>query len=250
VADSITLKYQDNSSGVIYTETFSPLRVKGFDPIDSLEDYPDMLHEIVDGSLIHQTVGIRRSFTIELGVVQVAKRLFVGNFWRSTAKWLIYTHDDIEETIQVVRNEAILQTEWKDDTVLARYIVLYLKDKFILDEFPETRNFPIPEDGMYFKRKVLITGNSETPESFTTGSGKLATCDAPAGAWPYFDLTVQKYFIVVNGRVYQDCFFFLAGDESTSGGNLTFTVSRSDAGNPYAGVSFYADIVIFAQDIV
>ena len=112
--DSITLKYIDSNTAVVYTRTFSALRVKGFDPVDDLEDYPNIVHQIIDGSLLHQTVGIRRNFTVELGVLlTVSERLFVGNFFRSIAKYLTYTHDYISETIQVVRNDSVFETEWK-----------------------------------------------------------------------------------------------------------------------------------------
>jgi len=243
------MRYIDNTSGISYTRTFNPLRVKGFDPIDDLSDYPNVVHEIVDGSLIHQTVGIRRNFTIELGVlVDPIDRTFAGNFWRSTTKFLTYTHDGILETIQVIRNQGIIQTEWKDDYVNARYVVLYLQDKFILSEFPDTRNHPIVETNMYIKKRVLIVGDQGTPESFSTNSGKLATCDAPNTIYPYFDDTIEKYSIDVS-RVYQDCFFSVPSIEATSGGVLTFTVARSDSGNPQSGVSYFCDIIISVVNI-
>lgn len=247
--DTITLTYIDSSSGVVYSRTINALRVKGFDPVDDLLDFPNLVHKIVDGSLLHQTIGFRRKFTIELGVITTLDRLFVGKYYSSTSKYLAFTHNGISETVAVVRDLPTLNTRWKDDTALARYVVLELLDKKALSTFPINVNLAVPEIDMYIKKRVLITGTNDAPESFSTGSGKLATCDAPSGAYPYFDDTLQKYAIDVS-RVYQDCHFSVPSIESTTGGVLTFTVARSDAGNPESGVSYYADITIKAVNII
>ena len=248
--DTIILKYQDNQTGVIYTRSFLALRVKGFDPVDDLLDYPDVIHNIVDGSLLHQSIGVRRKFTIELGVIKDDERLFVGNFYQSITKRIIYTHDGILETVWVTRNESVLQTEWKDNTALARYVVLSLHDKYTFTVFPFVNpNPPIYESDMYLKKKVLIAGYVGSPETFTTNVGKLATADAPLGIYPTFNSLIEKYYIAIDGRAYQDCHFHAPTVESVVGGNLVFDIERSDSGNSNVDGGYYADIAIFVVAI-
>lgn len=135
---SITLKY--NSCAGAEVKTFSVLSVKGFDPIDNVEDFPDIVHPIIDGSLIHQTIGVRRMFTIELSVGDMqtyANRLFIGNFWKDPIKKLTYTHDSITETdLEVVRDSGTLQSDWLEGVSLARKTVLQLREKYLITSYP------------------------------------------------------------------------------------------------------------------
>lgn len=247
--DSITLTYLHPATGAPQTRTIPVLRVKGFDPIDSLSDFPGSLFSVIDGSLLHRSVGVRRNFLVEFGVLSQHLRLFCAEFWRAETKFLSYVHDGITDTTQVVRKDGTLDTEWIDNSVVSRYVVLPLVEKNILSKFPDNRNYPVPEYDMYIKKKVLIAGTVDSPETFSTGSGKLSTCDAPSGPYPYFDDTIQKYDIEVS-RTYQDCHFFVPSVESTTAGVLTFTVARSDAGNPASDGGYYADIIIKAVNIV
>jgi len=136
--ESITLKY--NTCAGAESQTFNALSVKGFDPIDDVQDFPDILHEIIDGSLIHQTIGVRRHFTIVLSVGDMqtyANRLFIGNFWKDPIKKLTYTHDGITETdLEVVRSNGTLQSEWIDGVSLARRGVLELEEQNLITTFP------------------------------------------------------------------------------------------------------------------
>jgi len=103
---------------------------------------------------------------------------------------------------------------------------------------------------MYIKKHVSIDGYIGSPEVLVTNAGKLATCDAPAGVFPTFDDTLEKYHISVNGQVYQDCNFHVTALESEVAGNLTFSIERSNFGDPSADGSYYADIIIFVQSIL
>ena len=249
--DSITLKYQDATTAIIYSTTFSALRVKGFDPVDDLMDFPDVVHEIVDGTLIHQTIGVRRRFTVELGVLNPTQRLFCGNYWRSVTKWLVYTHDSFTETILVTRDTGVFEADWLDDTVLARYVVFYLQDKIILSDFPAPNpNPPTYDLDMYIKKKVAIVGYITSPETFETNVGKLASCDAPSGVYPTFNSANEKYHININGQAYQDCLFHVTAEETVVGGNIIFYVQRSDAGNANPDGNYYADIIISVVEII
>lgn len=242
--DVLHLVYLDNSTGIRYDRDFNALKVKGFDPVDSVGSFPDILHRVLDGSLIEQNIGIKRSFTLEIGVVPFADRIFCANFFYATTKWVQYAHDSFYETVGVVNDTNRLETDWLNDVHLARYVVLNLRDRYLLTSFPAANpNPPIYETMRYIKKKVSIIGYQGSPETFTTNSGKLATADAPAGLFPNFDDTLEKYEIDVS-RVYQDCHFSASTVESTSGGNLTFTIERSDAGNSSPDGSYYCDICI------
>ena len=136
--ESITLKY--NSCAGAESQSFNALSVKGFDPVDDYEDFPNIIHPIIDGNLIHQTIGIRRTFTVELSVGDMqtyANRLFIGNFWKDPIKKITYTHDGITETdLEVVRSNGNLQSTWIDGVQLARKTILTLKEKKIITAFP------------------------------------------------------------------------------------------------------------------
>ena len=136
--ESITLKY--NSCIGAESKSFNVLSVKGFDPVDHIEDFPNIVHPIIDGSLIHQTIGARRHFTIELevGTMQTYNnRLFIGNFWRNPIKKLTYVHDGITETdLEVVREDGTLQSDWIDGVSIARKVVLNLQEKYISTSYP------------------------------------------------------------------------------------------------------------------
>jgi hypothetical protein len=136
--ESITLKY--NSCTGAESRTISVLSVKGFDPIDDVSDFPDILHPIIDGSLIHQTIGIHRHITIEfdIGFTQVyANRLFLANFWKDPIKKLTYTHDGITETdLQVVRSSGNLKSDYQGGIQLARKTIFELDEQYLITTFP------------------------------------------------------------------------------------------------------------------
>jgi len=250
VSEQIKFIYLD-SSYVIQSKEFNALKVKGFDPIDNVSDYPDAFFRIIDGSVIVQNIGIRRTFTIDIGVVSYADRLFCANYFNAVTKWVQYSHDGFFETVSVVNSEGKLQTDWLNNVHTARYVVLNLQDAIVLDAIPQPNPNPATtEDNLYLKKKVVITGYVGSPEVFVTNAGKLVSCDAPSGLYPVFDDTLQKFYISVNGQVYQDAHFHVTALESESGGNLTFSVERSDAGNPSSDGSYYADIAIFAVSIL
>lgn len=81
-------------------QAFNALLVKGFDPVDDIEQHPGIVQSGVDGSLVQQNLSIRRHFVITLGVLQTyTDRLFVANFVRANLKYLSYIHDTTPVTI-------------------------------------------------------------------------------------------------------------------------------------------------------
>lgn len=105
--ESITLKF--NTCTGAESATFNALSVKGFDPTDNLENFPDIMHQILDGSKIPQNIGHRRHFEIVLDVRQMqtyANRLFIANFFKDPIKKITFIHDSITETdLQVVKED-------------------------------------------------------------------------------------------------------------------------------------------------
>jgi hypothetical protein len=131
----------DVSGRITARKDFTVLSVKGFDPIDDLEDYPDLLHPIIDGSLIPQNIGNRRHFSIELSAISMqtyTNRLFIGNFWKDPVKLITYTHDSITETdLDVVKEDgAKLESEWIGGSSLGRALTLKLQDQYLITSFP------------------------------------------------------------------------------------------------------------------
>lgn len=124
----------------LYQQTFQALIVKGFDPVDDLEEFPGLQHPARDGSIVQQNLKIRRHIVVELGVLQAyADRLFVGNFTRSNNKYLTYSHDGVNEyVVRVVEEDAVraLKTEWLNKIEIARYVTLTLQEAVALTTFP------------------------------------------------------------------------------------------------------------------
>src|SRR5512135_3690817 len=50
-------------------QTFNALRVKGFDPVDDLQQHPGLQQEGRDGSIVQQNISIIRHFIVTLGVM-------------------------------------------------------------------------------------------------------------------------------------------------------------------------------------
>jgi len=131
----------DINGRVTIRKDFTVLSVKGFDPIDDLEDYPDLLHPIIDGSLIPQNIGNRRHFSIEVSAISMqtyANRLFIANFWKDAVKLITYTHDGVTETdLDVVKEEgARLESEWIGGYSGGRTVILKLQDQYLITSFP------------------------------------------------------------------------------------------------------------------
>ena len=115
--------------------------MKGFDPTDHLENFPDIMHNILDGSKIPQNIGNRRHFEIILEVRQMqtyANRLFVANFFIDPIKKVSYTHDSITETnLEVVKEDGeMLEAEWLGGFKEGKLITLRLQEKYLITTFP------------------------------------------------------------------------------------------------------------------
>ena len=245
----VTLLYYD-SLGVQHTQAFDALRVKGADPTDDLESFPGVSFRAVDGSYVQPTVGTRRHFQIELGVLQVySDRLFCANYMQANRKVLTYTHDGISEIALAVVNEDEkrgLRTDWINNVEIARFVRLPVKEAYIQTIFTPS-NPVIVDTDMYLKVKVAIAGTDAVPEHFVTNAGKLATCDAPSGAYPVFNAATQKFSLGFDER--QDCSIHQVGDIAVVSGNLDFYLAASDYAGSDASGTPYSDIKIYVVNI-
>lgn len=245
----VTLLYYD-SGGTQHTQTFDALRVKGVDPSDNLEQFPGVIFKAVDGSYVQPTIGTRRHFNIDLGVLQAyTDRLFCANYMVANRKVLTYTHDGINEiALSVVNEDALrpLKTEWLDNVEIARFVTLAVQESQIQFQFTPS-NPVIVDTDMYLKVKVAITGTDASPEHFVTNSGKLATCDAPSGSYPAFNAATQKFSIGFDER--QDCSIHQVGEIAVVSGNLDFYLAASDYAGSDASGTIYSDIKIYIVNI-
>ena len=249
----ITLTWYDNQTGASSQQTFQALKVKGFDPVDDLEEFPGIQFVARDSGLIQKNILLRRHFTIELGTLQVyADRLFVANFMHANRKVVTYSYTGIggitEYAVVVVNENQRLQTSWIDKIEIARYVVIQIQEAYAQAQFP-SGILPILDTDLYLKKMVKITGTPDSPQVLTTNLGALSTCDAPAGPYPGFNAATQKFIIGVDVQPYQGCHFYVPVDAVVVSGNLQFSVSQDGAGSPYGDGFYYTDIAIWVTAI-
>jgi hypothetical protein len=97
----------------------------------------------------------------------------------------------------------------------------------------------------YLKRHVKIEGTPDSPETFTTNVGKLATMQTSA-PYPTFTDTTHVYTVIFEH--YQGGVPYLVTQPSITGGNITFTAAVDYAGNPSGDGFFYSDITLILQE--
>jgi len=240
-----TFKYYDSGGGS-HTQDFEVLYVKGFNDPDKVRFFPPLIFTFIDGTKKTAFIGFQRIITIALTSLN-SNEDFIRAFLQASSKSITYQGSSISaEEVNVIFESNEYENEWIDGFQKAKRYVIEICEQTIRTIFPTPVNLAIPETDMYYKADVTIIGTSDSPETFTTNIGKLATCDAPSGVYPTFDLSVQKYEISFLSK--QDCQFYLTSPMSVSGGNLVFSVARSDSYNGTPTV-FKADITIKAQNI-
>lgn len=93
---------------------------------------------------------------------------------------------------------------------------------------------------IYYRKHVEITGTKLFPQTLMTNVSPL-NIDEDGNPFPTFT-NLQK--IIVKLQEYQERKVFLVNEPSISGGNLTFQVAASDAGEQSPNGKSYADIII------
>ena len=175
-------------------------------------------------------------------------RLFVGNFIIASSKFLTFTHNQFTETyVEVVlQDPSQFKTEWLGGSEYRRHVVLPLIEKNARTGFPTSGI--ILDENLYLNQDVIIAGTEDTPELFTTNSGKLATCDAPSGSYPTFNLVTTKVTVSSNGARYGTG-VRQVGAITESGGNISFYLAADNTGNPAPDGYNRADILIAVIEV-
>lgn len=236
--ETVELAYHDGST--YQTRNYNAYRVKGIGTPDAVQ-FLTIQHRLKNGGFAEYIKNFNLVITLQLEVIQdIEDATFLWEFYRRQTRRVIY---DGYYSFVEPHGDMALVAEWLENCELGRAYTLRLVDVRAYTAFP-SRNIG---DRMYFTYKVKIEGTQASPETFTTGSGKLATT-ARGTAYPTFDSGTQSVHVEVNGAPYQDGKINIVTQASISGGNVTFTAAVSDAGNPSSDGFFYADIAFYIQE--
>lgn len=235
---NVTL-YYNNGSG--YTsQLFTAAAIKGLDTPDTVLLY-NRQHEHLDGSFVSNVLGFKRRIFIDFGVLQTAAgKKFLLNFIKANDTYI----KTGTQTATVVPDEAELEAEWLEGCENGSRFMLDLTETRLHRSFPTVG---LGDDLIYFTLKVKIEGTQASPETFTTGTGKLATT-ARGIAYPTFNAATQSVSVLVNSTPYQDRKVNVVTQGTISGGNVTFTCALSDAGNDSGDGFSYCDISILVME--
>lgn len=233
---AITLVYTD--SGTTYTLSLNTLSMRGVSEPDELR-MVSVQHKYLDGSSEEQIRGFQKVITIDFGVIQVpAYRRFLVQFIKSEVKSIVYG------TIasSVVNDNPNLATNWINDVEHGRRFIIRLVDSHLYTMWDDGSS---DEDDVIIKHDILLVGTSSSPESFTTGSGKLTVDDA-GKAFPAFDGTVYSYGVIpIMSNGCQATMH--ASTPTVSGGNLVFTLWYGDSYTPAPDGNMYVSIYILRE---
>jgi hypothetical protein len=239
-------KYLD-SIGVVHTQSFAMLSVKGCDDPDRVELVPPIRYDMRDGYAETAFKGFRRVITMELNVLS-AYEDYIRAFLQAQSKSVTWQGRNIvSEQVQVVWEGETYENEWIDNYEGSKKYILELRENTIRTVWPVPIN-PVENMIGYIKTKVKIAGTQTSPETFTTNSGKLQY-NYGTTVYPPISLLSYVVSVIANGAPYQDGKINQVGDVTQSGNNITFQLAVSDAGNPSADTYFYADIAIILQEI-
>jgi hypothetical protein len=242
-------KYLD-SLGVVHTQSFDILSVKGNSP-DSVRFVPPLLNNAVDGSTETQYKGFQRKFRYELKAINLNED-YLRSFLQASAKSITYQDFGfVTQESQVVFEEDNYENEWIDGFEHDKKYVIELIESTVRTVFPERWIDNNPTDSMigYTKIKVKIEGTQASPELFTTNLGKLAITTV-GSLYPVISLLSYVVVIIANGSPYQDRKINQVGDIVQSGGNISFFLALSDTGADSSDTYSYADITILLQPIL
>lgn len=243
---SAKLKYLD-SSGVVHTQSFDVLNIKGLDKPWKWELVPGVINDFYDGSKNTQFKGFRRIVGVELAPVHQYED-FLRNFLQADTKSLRYQWTTLlaQESYGVF-DEVGFENEWADDYRQTELFSFELKESAIRTVWPDS-TAAVADDLMYIAKKIKIVGTQTSPETFTTNSGKLQY-NYGTTVFPAISLLEYNVSVIVNGSPYQERKVNLVGEPAQSGDNITFQLALSDIGNDSDDGFSYADIDICLQEI-
>jgi hypothetical protein len=243
-----TFKYLD-SVGVVHTQAFNTMSVKGMDDVDKVRFIPPILYDIVDGRKETAFKGFQRIITVELQAINTNED-FLRAFLQASDKSFTYTGFTlVAEECQIVFESSEYENEWINDFQHTKRYIIEIVESVVRVLFPVP---VIPVDNVIgcIKTKVKIEGTQSAPETFVTSVGKLATYD---GTLPYPVISLLSYNVslIINGTPYQDAKINQVGSPTQSGSNISFQLAVSDTGSPVSSDGFfYVDIVVLLQPIV
>jgi len=235
----ITLSYE--LSGTTYSQVFDLLALRGMDEPDAVARHA-IVHEYLSGAIEEQIDGFfKRPIVLAFEPPPISRRRFLANWFVAPRKWVSYG-DYLSEG--ATNNNLI--SEWLEDCELERAFEVELFDEHKYYAWQDAA--PSEVELMYCKLEVEITGEPDSPQTFTTGSGGLAMMET-GDAWPSFSDTTHVHTVVLTPAKKSDFVPALFNKPSVVGGNVTFQafISAARAPNPDDG-KYYMDVKIFLQE--
>lgn len=238
---TLTLKYRDGSS--VYSRSFTILAHRGLDDPDAGEFVPGLQWEGADGTLVESIVGFRRLATVTFGMANDATdRAFILR-WLMFPRWIVMS--PYADAVFALADPERFENDWRDGSQYQRFYEVTLRETSIHSAWPDAAE-PNETETLYITDWIEITGTEASPQTLTTNSGALAT-DAAGNAFPAINLSAYTVTVLITER--QDSLICQIGDVTQAGSDISFTVARSGAGNPYSDGKFYARITLGLQAI-
>jgi len=234
----ITLSYTESS--VTYSKVFEALALKGIDQPDRLR-LNAITHDYLNGTLDQQVDGFFKE-PIEITfnpTMDDLERRFLVQWFAASAKRIIYGSIIAEG----VTDEALV-SEWLYECEHNRSFEVKLWDEH---KYYDWQDAGAQSDAdMYCKLNVKITGTSDAPQTFTTGTAPLALMETGA-AWPSFSSVTHVANVVLQPNI--SCQFIpcRVGNPTITGGNVQFQAFVSDMQVPASDGFYYMDVTILLQ---
>jgi hypothetical protein len=233
---NVTLEYTDASTT---SRAFTLLSMRGVDNFDEVQ-WAGQQFTHLDGSLTEEIVGFKRVFTLDFGVLtSLSDARFLLSFCAAPFKRIYFS----SIVSSVTLDEPRMSFEWESDVQTGRRLVLRLVET-VMHQWPDRQIEA--EQLAYIKCKVKVEGTQTSPESFQTGTGKLAT-DETGQSYPTFSSATHVFSVLCNSAPYQEAHVNVTGLATVSGGKLNFNLAVQDSGKAFSDGYFYTDIVIIAQ---
>jgi len=217
------------------------LVVRGMSEPDTLKKVA-VVHNLLNGDTAETVLGFRKEVSMQF-------RPFVDpSATRFLVRWLLAESKRIKtETLlsEGIVDESLAST-WLADLEHGRTFELTFYDQHVYQRWEDAG--ASADYLMYFKRDVKITGTWESPEVFTTNTGKLALMEN-GHPFPVFNSTTHDFLVALNAeKGCQATFGVVKGSVAVVSGNLTFNAFVSDYGAPADDGFFWCAIAIFLQE--
>jgi hypothetical protein len=235
----VTLLYTESS--ITYSKTFELLSLKGMDEPDSLRRNA-VIHEYLSGGIEEQVDGFFKdpiTLTFQAVTTQLSRR-FLVQWFSASAKRVIYGAYIAEG----ITDDALV-SEWLYECEHNRSFEVKLWDEHKYYDFQDAG--AIADTDMYCKLNVKITGTSDSPQTFTTGTSPLANPTEAGSNWPLFSSITHVANVILQPNT--SCQFIpcRVGNPTITGGNVQFQAFVSDMQVPASDGFYYMDVTILLQ---